>query len=160
MGWSGRAPGLMGLGKAEDIENGPGAQGLSKEQFAGVVKKGGWDAIENEEFVHWLHHEQGFDGIIEREGVYNDKGKRIGWATNYGIFKPTQIKSATGNKGTFDPTKPDISDALFDFDPNEERNAKGEWTVSSAGNIDSPAELQLIVSRCFPRCLLSIHLLH
>ena len=42
----------------------------------------------------------GHDGII---GVDKD-GKQI----EFVAFKPTQIKSATANKGTFDPTKPSI----------------------------------------------------
>lgn len=42
----------------------------------------------------------GFDGII-----YSD---REAGGDTYVVFEPTQIKSATGNKGTFDATNPDI----------------------------------------------------
>lgn len=46
----------------------------------------------------------GFDGLIApaEEGM----SKKSGF--NYVAFSPTQIKSATGNDGTFDPTNPDI----------------------------------------------------
>jgi hypothetical protein len=30
------------------------------------------------------------------------------WTTTFAVFSPTQIKSATGNRGTFDPSDPDI----------------------------------------------------
>jgi len=46
--------------------------------------------------------ESGFDGVaVPSERLYmNDK--------NYFVFAPTQVKSATGNRGTFDATNPDI----------------------------------------------------
>jgi hypothetical protein len=54
--------------------------------------------------------EMGYDGLIARnvmdEGRY---GQGYGWGdTTYVVFEPTQIKSATGNRGTFDPENPDI----------------------------------------------------
>lgn len=58
--------------------------------------------------------EWGYDGLIARnitdEGQY---GQGYGWGdTTYVVFDPTQIKSATGNRGTFDPTNPDIRYSL------------------------------------------------
>jgi hypothetical protein len=44
---------------------------------------------------------KGFDGIIANEGKYK----------TFGTFDPTQIKSATGNNGQFDPSNPDITKA-------------------------------------------------
>ncbi len=44
----------------------------------------------------------GYDGLIARN--YNDGGV----STHYIAFEPTQIKSAIGNRGTFDPQNPDI----------------------------------------------------
>lgn len=51
--------------------------------------------------------EQGYDAIkyqntapLETRGVRNK--------TSYIVFEPTQLKSATGNRGTFDPTNPSI----------------------------------------------------
>jgi hypothetical protein len=45
-----------------------------------------------------------YDGIIF-------KGTELGWGPNSDeivVFEPTHIKSATGNRGTFDPANPDI----------------------------------------------------
>lgn len=47
------------------------------------------------EFVQSLK-DKGFDGVMNKSG------------TTVAAFYPTQIKSATGNRGTFDPTNPDI----------------------------------------------------
>lgn len=51
----------------------------------------------------------GHDGLIIKnvdDGI-GDKGRNL--ATSYAIFSPTQVKSATANRGTFDPTNPDIT---------------------------------------------------
>ena len=42
---------------------------------------------------------QGYDGLMQY---------RNGKLTEIVAFKPTQVKSATGNRGTYDPTNPDI----------------------------------------------------
>ena len=47
--------------------------------------------------------ERGWDGILFDENNI-DGGNHDVWVA----FEPTQIKSATGNRGTFDPTNPDI----------------------------------------------------
>lgn len=47
--------------------------------------------------------EQGYDGIILR---------LAGGSSQYVAFRPEQIKSATGNIGTFEPTSPDIRKSL------------------------------------------------
>lgn len=49
---------------------------------------------------------QGYDGII-----YKPKD---GGSNYYAVFNPTQIKSASDNKGTFDQTNPDIRYSLRD----------------------------------------------
>jgi hypothetical protein len=46
--------------------------------------------------------ERGFDGI-----VYENKVEDVG-STSWIAFEPAQIKSATGNRGTFDPEDPNI----------------------------------------------------
>lgn len=51
--------------------------------------------------------EAGFDGIHQRETVPDDKDRPVvteAWVA----FRPEQIKSAVGNRGTFDPKNPDI----------------------------------------------------
>ncbi len=45
----------------------------------------------------------GFDGVIATRKEWNDKT-----LTHYVAFKPEQIKSAVGNRGTFDPKNPNI----------------------------------------------------
>lgn len=45
---------------------------------------------------------KGHDGIIVNRTQLSGKTKE------YVVFEPTQIKSATGNRGTFDPSDPDI----------------------------------------------------
>ena len=47
---------------------------------------------------------QGYDGIVLYDTDVLDRGKH----TSYAVFDPAQIKSATGNRGTFDPENPDI----------------------------------------------------
>lgn len=91
---------LMGLGKTDSFDGGPGARGLTPKDFATSVRRGHWDALENPDFVEWLRR-GGTDGVVMREGN----------ATNYGVFDPTQIKSAIGNRGTYDPMLPDINKA-------------------------------------------------
>lgn len=45
----------------------------------------------------------GYDGV-----VYFNENEKEGRGTSYIAFRPEQIKSAVGNRGTFDPTNPDI----------------------------------------------------
>ena len=92
---------LLGIGKADDLFDGPAwADKLSAADFRSAVERGSWDALEAPEFVEWLRA-GGHDGIITKENG----------AINYGVFEPTQIKSAIGNRGAYDPTDPDITKA-------------------------------------------------
>ena len=54
----------------------------------------------------WLR-EQGYDGIIKERNRYTEDGF-VPEIVEVVAFKPEQVKSATGNKGTFDPSNPDI----------------------------------------------------
>jgi len=54
----------------------------------------------------WLR-EQGYDGIIKQRNRYTEDGY-VPEVVEVVAFNPTQIKSATANKGTFDPSNPDI----------------------------------------------------
>jgi len=63
-----------------------------------------------------LIREAGYDGILYESvlssSVWTGGGmgrKRTGSSRSYIVFDPTQIKSATGNRGTFDPADPRIS---------------------------------------------------
>ena len=69
------------------------------------------------EFVKNVFREMGYDGIIDltvdvKFGSKRKMGKQMEGVTSdtihYVAFEPTQIKSATGAKGTFDPSNPNI----------------------------------------------------
>jgi hypothetical protein len=61
----------------------------------------GWMTLENSTLVRRMRNE-GFDGFIDFE-----KGSKLG-PTGIAAFDPRSIKSAIGNRGTFDPADPDI----------------------------------------------------
>jgi hypothetical protein len=48
---------------------------------------------------------KGYDGIEITESTTDGGGSRI----DFVVFEPTQIKSATGNNGNFEPNDPDIT---------------------------------------------------
>jgi hypothetical protein len=54
----------------------------------------------------WLR-EQGYDGIIKQRNRYTENGY-VPEVVEVVAFKPEQVKSATGNKGTFSPESKDI----------------------------------------------------
>ena len=61
------------------------------------VRQGKWQRIEDRTIIAAIK-KSGFDGIyVNEEGV-----------KNLAVFDPSQIKSATGNSGQFDPANPDI----------------------------------------------------
>lgn len=63
---------------------------------------------------------QGYDGIIMQMST----GGKGGWLTEYVAFYPSQVKSAIGNDGSFDPNNPDITKA---FNPQQPRDKFGRW---------------------------------
>jgi hypothetical protein len=71
--------------------------------FVGSVKIGSWEAIESRKIQDAIKS-LGFDGFYVKEGGIK----------NLAVYKPEQLKSATGNIGTFDPTNPDIRYSLRD----------------------------------------------
>lgn len=92
----------------------------------------------------------GYDGIIDRTvnrkfGSERRYGKMIGMtpSTIHVIaFRPEQVKSATGNRGTFDPKDPDIRNPYTKPDLRERLKAKimagskggnpGQWSARKA----------------------------
>lgn len=56
-----------------------------------------------------IAEERGHDGVIIKNLVDNDDSNTEVVADHYAVFKPEQVKSATGNRGTFDSSKPDIT---------------------------------------------------
>jgi len=78
-----------------------------------------WTKSDAENYVANLK-ELGYDGIIFEGRT------RIGNLREYVAFEPTQIKSATGNVGTFDATNPDIR-----FSKRQPRGRETEgWILS------------------------------
>jgi len=71
--------------------------------FGGKVKERGFDPL------IWHAEEHGYDGLIIRNVIDSPRGDvDADPQTVYAAFFPTQIKSAIGNRGTFDPTDPNI----------------------------------------------------
>ena len=87
---------LMGLGHDVELDAPNTEHLLTQDQFFELIKQGSWDALEAEDFVHWLRHDH--DGIITLENN----------AVNYAIFNANQVKSAIGSKFT---NKPGISES-------------------------------------------------
>lgn len=71
------------------------------EVFKSDLKTGYWEGIENSR-VQDAIKKLGFDGFYVQEG-----GKK-----NLGVYSSKQIKSATGNKGTYSREKEDISENI------------------------------------------------
>jgi hypothetical protein len=63
-----------------------------------------WRADDGQNNIPEILKKQGFDGILAPP-EYDSK------TPNYVVFEPTQVKSALGNRGTFDPNDPDIRKA-------------------------------------------------
>ena len=61
------------------------------------VSYGDWNAIESDQIQEGIK-KAGFDGFYVKENGVK----------NLAVYKPSQVKSATGNRGTFDETNPDI----------------------------------------------------
>ena len=85
-----------------------------------VIKVGNWNAIESED-VQQAIKDAGFDGFYILE-----QGRK-----NLAVYDPAQIKSATGNEGTYDINNPDIRKSLrsaagmFDQDELKKRAVTG-----------------------------------
>jgi len=71
------------------------------------VKAGDWTTIEDTQIQESIRN-AGFDGFYVKE-----RGKK-----NLAVYNPAQLKSATGNRGTFDPNNPDIRYSLTNEPPN------------------------------------------
>jgi len=76
-----------------------------------IQKLGGNPNLEGKELSAEIQR-LGFDGVIT-----NDGGEAV-------IFDPKQVKSATGNQGTFDPSNPDIR--FLPEDPRDQARARIE----------------------------------
>jgi len=80
-----------------------------------LIPKRVGDKMKGDEYEKELHNraiDGGFDGIIKGSStdVFGNPRTSDSWGT-FVVFNPTQIKSAIGNEGTFDPTNPVITKA-------------------------------------------------
>jgi hypothetical protein len=99
------------------------------------------------------------DGNID--GVIVTENGKVRWAV---VTEPTQIKSATGNNGTYDPSNPDIryqsvepSTDGYKIDPQEQAIEKelagknfmqvAQWAVRNAPNAFAKVIAQKVLSR-------------
>jgi len=78
------------------------------DKYIGFISRGGWDVIEKSP-VQAAIRDLGHDGFYVKEG--NQK--------NLAVYDPAQIKSATGNIGTYDRANPDIRYSLRNRMPDE-----------------------------------------
>jgi spore germination cell wall hydrolase CwlJ-like protein len=76
-----------------------------KNEFFGELSQGDWHAIEHPDVQRLI--KPNFDAFFVRE--MNDDGNYL---KNLGVYNPdSQLKSATGNAGTFDPEIPRLNEA-------------------------------------------------
>jgi hypothetical protein len=68
----------------------------------GLHKQGNWVVYENKAVVDFLKG-KGYDAMWLKESSIEGAQHET-----LAVFEPTQLKSATGNRGTFDPENPDI----------------------------------------------------
>lgn len=76
------------------------------------------DFMSTDDMARWAR-KQGYDGIIIKN--VRDHGPSGAHSTNnareahnlYVVFDPSQIKSAIGNNGSFDPTIQNVNESLF-----------------------------------------------
>jgi len=71
-------------------------------QYIEAAKRGTWIVYENENTIDQIKA-LGYDGIRLAESTLEDAP-----LNTIAVFDPTQIKSATANVGTYDPSNPDI----------------------------------------------------
>jgi hypothetical protein len=68
------------------------------------------------QLISAVYQAMGFDGIIQKNAEDEFKNMGMHGGTNhYVVWNPRQIKSAIGNKGTFNPRSPKITAARKDF---------------------------------------------
>ena len=95
--------------------------------------------------------EMGHDGIIWKGD--GPGGEVSGYQGNeFVVFEPSQIKSATGNRGTFDPTNPDIRFSVTDK-PVGETALEDAKTLTFKNQIEVSKYLGDLLKKEFPNGL-------
>ena len=94
---------------------------------------------------------RGFDGVI----VKNDTELNT---TSFVAFRPEQIKSATGNRGTFDPTNPKIFMQIFQGSPKGSIhwNEEGRAIITLFENADASTVIHEMVGHYFMQNLIEM----
>ena len=82
--------------------------------------------------------EHGYDGIVYLNSVENSRGEH---ADSYIAFDPEQIKSATGNVGTFDKDSPDVR---FAFAGAGAQTAERQLLASAKVAIEAGADAEQV----------------
>lgn len=88
------------------------------DDWADEIARGTWSVIESDEVQEAIQMAN-FDGFYVQEG--GDK--------NLAVYEPTQVKSATGNIGTYDVNNPDIRYSLRAFDKSDLPKDKKSYTL-------------------------------
>lgn len=96
------------------------------------ISNGEWKALETLD-VRDAIKAAGYDGMIVYESLDGERPQK-----NYAVFSPTQIKSATGNNGEYDPQNTDINFALQD-----------QAISQHAAKINAPAKVTDMVKGLF-----------
>jgi hypothetical protein len=88
-----------------------------------------WNWVRNNEnSVRNFLKKAGYDGVIQKESLGEANNNRA--TTAYVTFEPNQIKSAVGNRGTFDETSPNI---LYQHARDDrEATKQNPWFLKSA----------------------------
>jgi len=93
-------------------------KGIISNAEAKRIETEGWrEQKKNNAIVRDAIKAAGFDSVVY-------KNTTEGAGDSYIAFEPTQVKSATGNRGTFDPTSPNL---LYQVAPERTSEAFREW---------------------------------
>jgi hypothetical protein len=74
---------------------------LDDDSYADIQSETGYDSVETGDRLVQILKDNGYDGLVY-------ENEKEGTGDSYVPFDPTQIKSATGNQGTYDPENADI----------------------------------------------------
>jgi len=111
--------------------------GLNGRYYHGLDRHETWEAFDLEnggqELVDALRAE-GYDGAKLQDVSEGDPESTTSWA----VFDPTQIKSATGNVGTFDPEDPRISHQVQPSDTGQPPTATIADVPAESRQVSAP----------------------
>lgn len=106
------------------------------------------------EIIRRTFERMGFDGIIDRTvdakwgfGRFGAGMKGVNpETTHYIVFKPTQIKSVIGNRGSFDPDNPDITAAVTSF-PRQGKRGRMEVIERQLSDLSSQIDEAIVAQQ-------------